>query len=407
MEEKRILVLSVDIDNDVGEKARIKGPIVGRKENLDAALKLGEADPEDTDVNTIFYAVKIYDELSKQHKQAQVVTLTGDAHVDYHAQSEVVKQLEKVILEFSPEACVFVSDGASDESIIPLIQTRVRIVSIKTVTVKQAKELEKTYFVILEKLKEPQIAGIVFGIPGVALLLFAFSEFLGIRVLLGVLGSYLIFKGIGLEARFLRLFSRTRISFDKANFIFYFAAIAFLVISIILGVNEAFVVQSLGLNNLPKEAALVLKEFLKLLPVSILLIVIGEVLQAIQDKRTYVLPNYIVSGSGLMLFWLIANNAADWIVGVTAFGEFFYSLILGIIAMTAVTYLAREFKRAIISRMNLEGKDAYTDIGGFIGKVVGINKRRETLILQTSSNQKIDLEFGNVAEVGDKIIIRY
>lgn len=407
MDEKRVLVISVDVDNDIGEKARIRGPIIGRKENVDAAVKLGEVDPEDSDVNTLLAAVKIYDELSKQHKQAEVATLTGNVNLGYQADSEIIRQLEKVLSDFSPEACIFVSDGASDESILPLIQARTRVVSIRTVTVKQAKELEKTYFVILEKLKEPQIAGIVFGIPGMALILFAFSEFLGIRLLLGLLGSYLILKGIGLETRIIRAISNSRVSFDKTGFIFYFAAAAFIVIALLLGVNEALSIQNQGIGNAPKEIAMVIKEFLKLLPVTIILVTIGGVLQSIQDKRNYQLPNQIMSGSGLLLFWLIANNGVDWVIGDVSFSDFFYSIILGIIAMYAVTYLAHEFKRAIISRLKLEGKDVYTEIGGLIGKVVGINKRKETMILQTASGQKIDLEFNYIAEAGDKIIIRY
>ncbi|MFH1780196.1 MAG: DUF373 family protein [Candidatus Micrarchaeota archaeon] len=406
MDEKRILVLNVDIDNDLGEKARVRGPVIGRKENLAAAVKLAEADPCDSDANAIFAGVKVFDELNKQHKHVEIATLTGDVGGGYHAQSEVVRQLEKVIMSFSPEACIFISDGPSDESILPLIQNRVKIISIEKVVIKQAKELESTYFILLEKLKEPHVAGIVFGIPGVALVLFAFSEFLGVRLLLGLLGAYLVLKGIGLDARLVRIFARTRISFDKTNFVFYFAALAFFVIALVLGLNEVLIVSSKSLS-VPKQIAVVLKEFLKLLPISIFLVVIGEVLQAVQDKRNYVLPNYIVSGSGLLLFWLILNTGVDWVIGLVSFKDFFYSLILGIVAISAVAYLAREFKRAIISGMKLDGKDVYTEIGGFIGKVVGINKKRETLIVQTTSGQKIDLGFNSVAEAGEKIIIRY
>ena len=42
----RILVLTVDRDNDLGIKTSIRGPVVGRRQVLTAALKLGIADPE-------------------------------------------------------------------------------------------------------------------------------------------------------------------------------------------------------------------------------------------------------------------------------------------------------------------------------------------------------------------------
>ncbi len=46
-EQKRILILCVDRDGDLTTKAEIKTPIVGRKENLDAAVTLALHDPEE------------------------------------------------------------------------------------------------------------------------------------------------------------------------------------------------------------------------------------------------------------------------------------------------------------------------------------------------------------------------
>ncbi|MEC8913665.1 MAG: DUF373 family protein, partial [Candidatus Thermoplasmatota archaeon] len=49
----RTLVLTVDRDNDLGVKAGIRGPVIGRKPTLTAALRLGIADPEESDTNAI------------------------------------------------------------------------------------------------------------------------------------------------------------------------------------------------------------------------------------------------------------------------------------------------------------------------------------------------------------------
>ena len=49
----RTLVLTVDRDNDLGLKTSIRGPVVGRRNVLTAALKLGIADPEESDTNAI------------------------------------------------------------------------------------------------------------------------------------------------------------------------------------------------------------------------------------------------------------------------------------------------------------------------------------------------------------------
>jgi len=56
----KTLILNVDRDDDFGRKAKVKSPIVGIKNNINAANKLGQADPEDSDLNAIFSAISTY-----------------------------------------------------------------------------------------------------------------------------------------------------------------------------------------------------------------------------------------------------------------------------------------------------------------------------------------------------------
>ncbi len=405
-EPKRLLILVVDIDNDLQEKARVRGPVVGRQANVEAATKLAIADPEDSDANTIFEAVKTYDELRKEH-QVEVATITGDARLGYHADREIVKQLEKIIADFSPEACIFVSDGASDEQVLPIIHARVKVNSVKTVTIKQAKELEKTYFTILEKLKEPHYARLVFGLPGLALLLWAFSEVMGLKLFLGLLGTYLIIKALGIEERIFKSASNFKLSFEKLDFIFYFAAIPLAAISLWLGVSRVSSMEAAGVTSLAKLAAGFVKDALILLPVALFLVILGQVAEAINQKKKYLLPNYVISSSAVVLLWLILTNGAEWVLGSVSFSDFFATLVLVITVMVLVIYLAREFKSSMIAKMHLEGKEAYTEIGSLLGKIVGVNKRRETIIIQTSAGQKIDLNFDHIVNAGEKVIIHY
>ena len=75
MAKTKLLVLCVDRDDDLGIKAKIKGPVVGRDAVLKAATKLGLADPEDSDLNAIFEALRVYDSLPKDVvKEVAVVT---------------------------------------------------------------------------------------------------------------------------------------------------------------------------------------------------------------------------------------------------------------------------------------------------------------------------------------------
>ena len=61
----RTLVLTIDRDNDLGVKAGIRGPVIGRKSSLTAALRLGIADPEESDTNAVLGALHHHDRLTE------------------------------------------------------------------------------------------------------------------------------------------------------------------------------------------------------------------------------------------------------------------------------------------------------------------------------------------------------
>lgn len=405
-EARRLLVLCIDVDNDLGEKAKVRGPVVGRKANISAASKLALADPADSDSNTMFEAVRSMESLPKDVK-AEVVTITGDARGGYWADREVVKQLEKVISDFVPDACVFVSDGASDEQVMPLIQSRLKVNSVRTVTVKQAKELEKTYFAVLDKLKEPAFARMVFGIPGLLLLFFALSEYFGVRVIIAILGAYLILKGVGVEDWLFHRAVHFELSREKAGVVAYFAAIPLVLISLFLAVNRVASLQAAGVQDPAKLAAWFLKDALLLIPIAFLIVIVGKVLESVQENKGYELPGHAIGFSMVVLFWAVFGAMADWVIGTTSFGDFFTLLVLGTIAAVLVIYLAKEFRRSMLVKMKLEGREVYTEVGALIGKVTGVNRRKETFTVQNPSGQSFDIGLDHLSSLGEKIVIRY
>lgn len=401
-EAKRLLVLCVDVDADLHEKAKIRGPVVGRKANIEAATKLALADPEEVDANTIFRSVQLCDELSKEHT-VEVATLTGAPGLGYAADKEVVNQLEKVINDFKPEACVFVSDGASDERVLPLVQTRVKINSVDTVYVKQSKDLEQTYFVILDKLKEPAFARIVFGLPGAALLFYFMLGDAGIRYFIGLLGAYLILKALGIEDWVARTMAHAHVSFDRISSVFYFAAVPLALVAIGLGFSNA---ASSGSANALKLAAYFVKEQY-LFVIALLLSVLGTALEAYYEKRAYEYPEHLINASAVVLLWLMLSSAADWIIGNASFADFFSALLLIVVVMFLVIFLAKEFKKSIIEKLHIEGREVYTELGTRLGRIVSINKRKDTFVIQTEAGQNFDLDFDHITNLGEKIIIRY
>jgi putative membrane protein len=73
----RILVLCIDRDDDIGSKGGIETPVIGRDSCINAGTRLAIEDPEDSDANAIFAAVKTYEDLLKRGYQAEVALVAG------------------------------------------------------------------------------------------------------------------------------------------------------------------------------------------------------------------------------------------------------------------------------------------------------------------------------------------
>lgn len=192
------LVVCVDRDDDIGRKTDLHGPIVGRAAVLDAAGRLGTADPEDTDTNALFGGLRLYDELRSEEEDVEVVALTGSAKVGLVSDRLIAEQLDQVLKEHPAEAAYFVSDGAEDEYLLPILSSRVRIDGVRRVVVRQAPGLESTYYTLVRALKDPKLRAKTVLPFALVLLALGFAAaagqvvwgFIGLLLLIGI---YLIF----------------------------------------------------------------------------------------------------------------------------------------------------------------------------------------------------------------------
>lgn len=220
----RILILCIDRDDDIGRKASIAGPIIGREEAVKTATAMGIADPEDSDCNAIFKSIKLHDELKKEYP-VQVAVLTGDQNVGLKSDKKIAEQLETVMRTFTADYVVMVSDGSEDEQIMPIIQNRLPVMSVSRVIVHQAEQLESTYFKIKDFVKEsldnPKYSRVVFGLPAIVLLLFGLFGAEGARFIVGALGLYLFIKGFKLEDLVLQGFEELRRALSTKRFAFF------------------------------------------------------------------------------------------------------------------------------------------------------------------------------------------
>ena len=231
----KTLILNIDRDDDFGRKADVKSPIIGIKDNINAANKLGQADPEDSDLNAIFSAITIYNKFVKEKKDVEIATLCGDINVGIKSDEIITEQLEKVIEETKTDNVVLVTDGAEDEFVLPIIQSRIKITSINRVSVKQSKELEDTYYRLIKILEDDKVQK-TFVLP-IALVLIVGAIFVllnmvasGFGAILLTLGLYLLIRVFRWERILAVAWSEIKAGFLTGRMSIYTYIIAFVII---------------------------------------------------------------------------------------------------------------------------------------------------------------------------------
>lgn len=235
-ESERILVLCVDRDDDLGVKGGIKTPVLGRKENINAAVSLALRDPEEPDANAMFEAVRIYDNLKegdKASENCQIATITGSELGGVGADRKLVSQLTEVLEVFPATDVILVTDGFSDEAILPLVQSRVPVTSVRRIVVAHSESIEETAAVFSRYLKmiweNPRYSRILLGLPGILMIVLGilyiagWIGYTGIAFLI-VCGTVLLIKGFRIDKaalkfyRFVREYSPPPLPIQIANY---------------------------------------------------------------------------------------------------------------------------------------------------------------------------------------------
>ena len=171
----KLLVICVDRDNDVGEKAGINTPVIGRDACIEAAQRLALEDPEDADSNSIFSAIKTYEDLISKGYEVEVVTIAGVKDRGVQADEKILNETKMILEKFSANGAVIVSDGEDDESVIPVIQNVLPVVSVQRVVMKVSRSVEYSYAVFGKYLKmiayDSKYSKFFLGVPGILLLI--------------------------------------------------------------------------------------------------------------------------------------------------------------------------------------------------------------------------------------------
>lgn len=357
--EKRILILCVDRDGDLGTKAGIKTPLVGRTPNLDAAVALALSDPEEPDANAMFEAVSLYDRLVKEKQPEEVfeiATICGSELGGVGADRKLVAELSSILVSFEADEVILVTDGYSDEAVLPLVESRVPVSSVRRIVVKHSESIEETAALFSRYMKllveNPKYSRIALGLPGLLLLIwgilanFGLVNYYAIAILL-VLGVFMLIKGFGVDRsakdfyKWAKEYSPPPLPVQIANYT-TIAGVLCMAISAYSGYNSTLgrispVPVDLGawLGVLPVLSGYFLKGAIDLIVVGIATILFGRGIRLYFEHDARVLRNAVLVVSVAWSRWIF-DGAADILISpALGYANLIYSIVVGILIAIA------------------------------------------------------------------------
>ncbi len=363
--QKRILILCVDRDADIETKAAIKTPIIGRTANLDSAVSLALKDPEESDANTMFEAVRLTDRLQKDKKlneTFEIATISGSELGGVSADRKLVDELNTVTDAFSATEVILVTDGFTDEAILPIVQSRVPVSSIRRVVIKHSESIEETAAVFTKYFRmlfdDPRYSRIALGIPGLLVLLYGILAlwnppgfnigyyFLAIAI---ILGGLMLVKGFGIDKsasdlyHWAREYSPPPIRVQISSYV-AIAGILCMAVSIYLGGTTVNAIvgspefiktapQNLAewLGKVPALSGYFIKGTIDLMVVGICAVLFGRSLRWYFERDAKILRNAALIVSVVWTRWILIATSDILIDPTLGYGTLVFNIIVGVL----------------------------------------------------------------------------
>ena len=188
---------------DRGELAP-DGPVVGAEAIEALVTEAGLADPEDSRVNCLLETLRVARDLEAEGDDPIVALVSGLGDA-VSADRAVARHTDDLVRQYSPDSAVVVVDSAEDERLVPIVESRVRVDAVDRVVVRQAHDIESTYYLLKQFLADEELRATVLVPVGAALLAFplllllADSLTLALSAIAAVIGTFLLYKGLGID----------------------------------------------------------------------------------------------------------------------------------------------------------------------------------------------------------------
>ena len=198
------LVVCLDRTDDVGRKTGLRTPVVGWEAVRALVTEVGLIDPEDSGVNSLLETLRVAQDLREDDEDVVVAVVSGARDSMVSADRTVARQLDELIDEYDPDSAIVVVDSAEDERLVPIVESRVRVDAVDRVVVRQARDIESTYYLLKQFLGDEELRQTILVPVGLTLLVFpmlatALGPAAGAAAITTVIGLFLLYKGFNVD----------------------------------------------------------------------------------------------------------------------------------------------------------------------------------------------------------------
>ncbi|WP_435335102.1 DUF373 family protein [Haloarchaeobius sp. TZWWS8] len=198
------LVVCVDRTDDIGRKTGLETPVVGWEAVRSLVTDVGLADPEDSSVNCLLETLRVARDLRDENEETVVAVVSGTSDTVVGADRAVAHQLDQFIERYDLDSAVVVIDSAQDERLVPVIESRLRVDSVDRVVVRQARDIESTYYLLKQFLADEELRQTVLVPLGLALVAFPALALwqgpaIGAATITAIVGVFLLYKGFAVD----------------------------------------------------------------------------------------------------------------------------------------------------------------------------------------------------------------
>ena len=204
------LVCCLDRDSTVTTATGLTPPVVGWEAVRSLVTDVGLTDPEATTVNCLLEALRVTRDLNDGGTDAIVAVVSAAPPGTTAPDRMVADQIDELTAEYDLTATVVVTGTTEDERLLPVIESRLQVDGVDRVVVRQARDIESTYYLLKQFLADEELRTTVLVPLGISLLLVPalllwFSPAVALAGLAALLGGAVLYKGLGIDEHVGRL----------------------------------------------------------------------------------------------------------------------------------------------------------------------------------------------------------